>query len=249
MLVMLFDLGGVLVDTSRAVAEGYRRGFAASGMEFEFTAEQILHLRGIGRYNSHMEAIRALVAISSSGSRIDGILSQANAENILDTLIENELSDSEERKAAAIEAAFRAFNDSIEVSAYMLAFPGAREGLERFRSAGVRLGVVSNADRRRVTVLLNALGNPSFDVVLSSDDVESKPSGDGILRAMRTLSADSRRTYYVGDSVKDVQAARQAGCKSVIILTGHGTRDQISREGPDLVFESFAEMAAYFLKT
>ncbi|MDE1810784.1 MAG: HAD family hydrolase, partial [Candidatus Micrarchaeota archaeon] len=207
------------------------------------------YLRGIGKYNAHTSAIGALLSILKSGARIDDILWQESAEKILDTLVENELSDADMRVASAIYAASDRFYRSEESASYLSEFPGVRDGISALRTKGIRLGIVSNAESWRVRMLLHRIGEPHFDVVLASDTVkEKKPSGVGILQAIRALGAEPKETYYAGDTLKDIQAARNAGCRSVVLLTGHGTREQIEAAKPDLVFESFAEMADHFTK-
>ncbi|HUY70173.1 MAG TPA: HAD family hydrolase [Candidatus Baltobacteraceae bacterium] len=246
---MIFDIGGVLVDTSHAIAEGYRRGFAANGIGFPFTADQVRHLRGIGKYNDHREAIRALAAISISGASIDAILWQDTAESIIDAVIQNTISGEAEATLDKAAEAFNGFYKSGAAVPFLKEFPGTRECLHKLSERGYRLGVVSNSDRAWASVMLEPIGEPLFSVVLTADDVEApKPSPSGIKQAMAVLDADPRYTYYIGDSVKDIRASRGAGCSAVILLTGHGTKDRISKEGPDLVFGSFAELAEHFLK-
>jgi len=246
---MIFDIGGVLVDTSYAIAEGYRLGFAANRIEFSFTAEQVRHLRGIGKYNDHKEAIRALAAIAISGSSIDAILWQDNAESIINAVIQNTLSEEAEASLAKVTDSFNGFYKSEAAVPFLKEFPGIRGCLSQLSATGYRLGIVSNSDRAWASVMLGPIGESLFSVILTDDDVEApKPSPSGIRQAMAALDADPRYTYYVGDSVKDVKASRGAGCNSVILLTGHGTSGMISREKPDMVFNTFEEMAAHFLK-
>ena len=49
-----------------------------------------------------------------------------------------------------------------------------------------------------------------------------KPEPGMLLAAMRDVDAAPGETVFVGDSVRDVQAARAAGCQPVIVGTGNG---------------------------
>ena len=44
-----------------------------------------------------------------------------------------------------------------------------------------------------------------------------KPKPGLVFQAARDLGIDLRRSYFVGDSITDVQAGRQAGCKTFLI--------------------------------
>jgi HAD superfamily hydrolase (TIGR01549 family) len=95
--------------------------------------------------------------------------------------------------------------------------PGATEALEAVKAAGYRLGLVSNASRLDVTVALEKHGlSQYFGAVVSSDEMRLlKPDPEGVLKALREL----RETdfIFVGDSVYDLEAARRAGGRAVIV--------------------------------
>ena len=113
--------------------------------------------------------------------------------------------------------------------------PGAREALDRLRSAGVRLGVVSNqsgvarglltrdgVDRvnARVEELLGPLG-PWAVCPHGPDEACAcrKPAPGLVLRAAHELGIDPSRCAVVGDIGADVEAARAAGARGVLVPT------------------------------
>ncbi len=62
-----------------------------------------------------------------------------------------------------------------------------------------------------------------------------KPAPGLLLRAARELGLDLSRSWLVGDHGSDVEAARRAGVRPVMVLTGHG-REESERVGaaPDI---------------
>jgi histidinol-phosphate phosphatase family protein len=112
---------------------------------------------------------------------------------------------------------------------------GAREALVRLREAGVALGVVSNqsgvarglltsddvaAVNARVEELLGPLG-PWAVCPHGPDSGCScrKPAPGLVLRAARELGVDPARCAVVGDIGADVEAARAAGARGVLVPT------------------------------
>ena len=50
-----------------------------------------------------------------------------------------------------------------------------------------------------------------------------KPEAGMLLALMSELSVSPEHTCYVGDSLKDILAARNAGCEPVLVRTGNGS--------------------------
>ena len=53
--------------------------------------------------------------------------------------------------------------------------------------------------------------------------------------------------YFVGDSLKDLEAAERAGCQGVLVLTGNGPDTLAARPGSVPVFEDLAGFARQLL--
>ena len=73
-----------------------------------------------------------------------------------------------------------------------------------------------------------------------------KPRTGLFLRAAREHGLDLTRSYMVGDKLCDIEAARNAGCRSVLVLTGYGRELWADRSlwrnaTPDWVVEDLAE--------
>jgi len=94
-----------------------------------------------------------------------------------------------------------------------------RPSLARFRAAGLRLGVVSNANGT-LRRLLERLGlAPAFDVILdSAEEGVEKPDARLFQRALERLGSDAATAMHVGDLYQvDVVGARAAGVCPVLL--------------------------------
>ena len=117
----------------------------------------------------------------------------------------------------------------------VVAMPGAREALDRLRAAGVPLAVVSNQSgvarglltmeevesvNRRIEELLGPLG-PWIVCPHGPDDgcACRKPKAGLVRRAAEALGVDPARCALVGDIGSDVEAARAAGARPVLVPT------------------------------
>ena len=125
----------------------------------------------------------------------------------------------------------------------VLPLPGARAALDRLRTAGVRLAVVSNqsgvarglitrqqlaAVNRRVEELLGPIG--TWLVCTHGPDDRCgcrKPAPGLVVEAARTLGVLPERCVVIGDIGADVDAARTAGARAILVPSAATRREEI----------------------
>ena len=102
-------------------------------------------------------------------------------------------------------------------------YPGVIEGLQAFRLAGVKLAVVTNKALEFSQQLLRQTGlTPYFDLIVAGDTcARKKPHPDPLLHACQQLNVAPWRALMIGDSINDVQAARAAGVRVVLVPYGY----------------------------
>lgn len=84
----------------------------------------------------------------------------------------------------------------------------------------VPLAIVTGDDRARARQHLNRLNLLDyFSAIVGGDDTAlGKPSGMPLRAACTQLDVNPSRTIYIGDSLVDVLAARDAGCQASVLL-------------------------------
>lgn len=102
--------------------------------------------------------------------------------------------------------------------------------LERLRSDGLRLGLVTNDAEVPARAHLEGAGiTDLFDFVAGSDSGHGAKPGPGQLLAFaRATGADPGATVMVGDSLHDLHAGRAAGMRAVGVLTGLAARQDLA---------------------
>jgi D-glycero-D-manno-heptose 1,7-bisphosphate phosphatase len=77
-----------------------------------------------------------------------------------------------------------------------------------------------------------------------------KPAPGMLLRAARDLDLDLRASFVVGDSARDLEAGRRAGCRTVLVRTGYGAKGAPLPAGepaPDYVADNLSEAVTWLL--
>ncbi len=123
-------------------------------------------------------------------------------------------------------------------------YPGVREGVDYLKSAGFRLGCVTNKAAQFTIPLLKDLGvYDDFEIVVSGDDLpKKKPDPLPLLHAAEKLGMKPENALMVGDSKSDVKAARAAGFQIVCMSYGYNHGEDIRNYDPDAVIDSMVEL-------
>jgi len=95
---------------------------------------------------------------------------------------------------------------------------GMQEFLDFLDRKGIRKALVTNNAGKNVTYLLNKF-QLNFDVIISRESGLWKPSGAPFFDALKRLGIRREKTCVIGDSLFDIQAAREAGITKILILS------------------------------
>ena len=122
--------------------------------------------------------------------------------------------------------------------------PRVTDFLGALRSRGIRTALVSNIGGKTLSAALSKLClTEFFEVTLSRNDVLNlKPEPDGLNLALRKLGISNDDSIFVGDSLDDVNAAKSAGLKIVIISKGENAPEDILAAQPDYLIHGYEEL-------
>ena len=109
-------------------------------------------------------------------------------------------------------------------------FPGIPDLLERLKSSGYHMAIVTSRTRESANRYLSMLGIESyFDDMVSCDDTNiHKPNPEPVLLCLDKMKAKKNQAIMVGDSAFDIKCANNAGVLSVLVgwrITGNGTEE------------------------
>ncbi|MFX1391314.1 MAG: HAD family hydrolase [Promethearchaeota archaeon] len=129
---------------------------------------------------------------------------------------------------------------------YELFKPNLEDVLKKLKSAGIWLGIVSNTSKERLERFRKKLNlDRYFSVYITRDDAHyRKPHPSPIITALLKIKKvinspiNKDNVYYIGDLPADVECARNAGVKSIALLSGHGTEEGLKKSNPSFLLQS-----------
>lgn len=124
---------------------------------------------------------------------------------------------------------------------HTVAYPGVREGLEALRARP--LAVLTNKPVKFSRAILDGLGLSGFfrQIYGGNSFERKKPDPTGLQALLTEFQLSPRQAMLVGDSVIDVETARNAGTWVAGVTYGLGS-DKLHDLPPDILLDSLADL-------
>jgi len=80
-----------------------------------------------------------------------------------------------------------------------------------------------------------------FDpIVTAIDTCKPKPSPEALLKCVNSMNLNVKDCIIVGDSVNDIKAGRAANMKTVSVLSGIYSLQELVKEKPDFIIPNIS---------
>ena len=122
--------------------------------------------------------------------------------------------------------------------------PGAVESLKELVGMKLKIGLCTTSSEKAALYILNRFKiEQFFTVVVARDKVKYvKPSPEQFELALKMLGAKPQSTLIVGDSVVDMQSAKELKVVAVGYPTGISTLEQLRDNGANFIITSLADL-------
>ncbi len=130
-------------------------------------------------------------------------------------------------------------------------FEGMHEVLGALDAAGIRWGVISNKTERLVRPIIAGLGLAERSVCAIGGDTTAyaKPHPAPLLHGAEIAGVEAVHCFYIGDDLRDIEAGRAAGMRTVAAAYGYCGHDSPpSAWGADHLIEHPRELITLLLE-
>lgn len=154
---------------------------------------------------------------------------------------------SEEEALAAVEK-YRELYSTEGLLQFDL-YDGITDVIKLLRENGFKTAVATSKPDRFIHTILGSAGiDGLFDYVSAPLDKNGDTSKAQLInRAVEALKAEKSKTVMVGDRRFDIEGAKEAGVKSIGVLWGYGSKDELENAGADYTVSSPGELIRLLL--
>ncbi|MBD3894346.1 HAD-IA family hydrolase [Halomonas sp. ML-15] len=136
-----------------------------------------------------------------------------------------------------------------DVASQSRLFEGLDRLIEHWTQQPRAWGIVTNKPRAYAAPLIDALQLMPGALLCADDLPLKKPAPEPLWEAARRLSVTPDECWYIGDHLRDMQAARSAGMIAVAVGYGYiAEEDDIGSWPADLWFETPADLVGALLR-
>lgn len=126
-------------------------------------------------------------------------------------------------------------------------FDGVPEMLDELRSAGYKLAVATGKSRQGLDHALDSTGARScFHATRAAGETASKPNPLMLHQILTELAVNPDQALMIGDSVHDMQMARNAQMETVGVFCGADLEEDLLVYQPALGLSRTADLLPYF---
>ena len=132
----------------------------------------------------------------------------------------------------------------MEAAATTSLLTGAVEALKDLKQMNVKMGICTTSSEKAANYILQRFKiDDYFKIVVPRDKVKYvKPNTEQFEVALKTLSARPKATLILGDSVVDMQSAKELKAIAVGLPTGLSTAEQLSAHGANYIITSLTDL-------
>ena len=128
--------------------------------------------------------------------------------------------------------------------------PGANETLKELKRMKLKMGLCTTSSEKAANYILKRFKiEDFFQIVVARDKVKYvKPHTEQFEVALKALSAKPQTAVIVGDSVVDMQSAKELKAVAVGLPTGISTMEQLMNNGANYIITSLTDLPTLIKK-
>ena len=189
-------------------------------------------LRTFEEFGIAAERTEVARLIGSDGKRLASVVAEAAGQ-----VMDSERAEAIDRRSGEIYS---------ELNTNPRVLPGSIELLHALDEREVCWAIATSSRSEQVEASVNALMLSSRPTIIDGSHVEhAKPAPDLLLFAARQLGVEPSRSWYVGDSIWDMQAAGAAGMPAIGVATGSATPKELAAAGASFTVDGLTDLIPF----
>jgi len=118
-------------------------------------------------------------------------------------------------------------------------FPFAKKAIEQLKAKAIKVIVFSTHNQKLLDKEIENYGLKGLIGFAYGNIDDKRQKIEGLVKAHKI---ERQKTLFVGDMVHDVETARQAGIKSVAVLSGYDSKEKLKKAKPDFLLKDLGKL-------
>jgi phosphoglycolate phosphatase len=117
---------------------------------------------------------------------------------------------------------------------------GIDEVIKYLKERGLTIGILSSSDSKIIKKFIRKNNLDVFDFIRSKRNLFGK--APEIKKILKMYNLSPGQAFYVGDEVRDIEAAKVAGVFSVAVNWGFNSKKALQKADPDYFIDAVSDL-------
>lgn len=150
----------------------------------------------------------------------------------------------DEEMAALCTATYRRIFEDVNAEIGVPMFPHVADTLRQLHNQGCTLSIATSRGYKSVVDFIKGFHlDDIITFVIAAEDVKhAKPDAEPVIKTLKHYGIKAEDAVVIGDTHFDILMGRNAGCATIGVAYGNGSRESLIEAGADMVVDDFAEI-------
>lgn len=150
----------------------------------------------------------------------------------------------DEEMAALCTATYRRIFENVNAEIGVPMFPHVADTLRQLHNQGCTLSIATSRGYKSVVDFIKGFHlDDIITFIIAAEDVKhAKPDAEPVIKTLKHYGMKAEDAVVIGDTHFDILMGRNAGCATIGVTYGNGSRESLIEAGADMVVDDFAEI-------
>lgn len=150
----------------------------------------------------------------------------------------------DEEMAALCTATYRRIFEDVNAEIGVPMFPHVADTLRLLHNQGCTLSIATSRGYKSVVDFIKGFHlDDIITFVIAAEDVKhAKPDAEPVIKTLKHYGMKAEDAVVIGDTHFDILMGRNAGCATIGVTYGNGSKESLIEAGADMVVDDFAEI-------
>lgn len=146
--------------------------------------------------------------------------------------------------AALCTATYRRIFEDVNAEIGVPMFPHVADTLRQLHNQGCTLSIATSRGYKSVVDFIKGFHlDDIITFIIAAEDVKhAKPDAEPVIKTLKHYGMKAEEAVVIGDTHFDILMGRNAGCATIGVTYGNGSRESLIEAGADMVVDDFAEI-------